>query len=174
MSTSQMSISSSSNQLFNIRIALYLFSLFVSIKSSRSHRLFHHGHQHIHHHPPLPRRLITNLPLCCACLEVTPGIPGCQSDQECEFLVCSRDEYCCGAQWDAQCVENNARPICNANTLSPTTRNPTSNPTPIPTVPTPIVSSTTKSPYWLNAGIMYYLAYFCNCYKYYNYFCSRT
>ena len=82
---------------------------------------------------------------------MTPGIPGCQSDQECEAIVCSKDEYCCGGQWDMQCVEKHARPICNANTLSPTTRNPTSNPT---SIPAPI-RSTIKSPYWLNAGIIH-------------------
>ena len=110
-------------------------------------QVYEHQHQHIDT-SPIPGSLNTNLPLCCGCQEVTPGIPGCQADSECEFIVCLQDEYCCGAQWELQCVTKFATPICNANTLSPT-RTPTLNPT-----PTPIVATDKSSLYWLNEGIV--------------------
>ena len=94
----------------------------------------HHNHNH-------NQAFIFNIPLCCACLEVTPGIPGCAADEECEFIVCLQDEFCCGGQWDIHCVTQYAQPICNENTLPPTnpptkktTRNPTRAPTMEPTI----------------------------------------
>jgi hypothetical protein len=37
------------------------------------------------------------------CFEATPGIPGC-ADENCCVTVCTVDPFCCGVEWDGQCV----------------------------------------------------------------------
>ena len=56
-----------------------------------------------------------NRPICCGCTTGQgQGNPNCQSDPECEDIICPNDGFCCGEDngfWDLLCV-NQALTIC--------------------------------------------------------------
>ena len=58
-------------------------------------------------------------PICCGCTVGQGGQPGCQTDPECEDIICPNDAFCCGGDddgqgfWDLLCV-NQAYDVCKS------------------------------------------------------------